>query len=250
MIHTALRNDLRLVYLHALPLDERQWDGLVNLFPIPAYAPRLYSFGTSLEIWARGVLDVVGGRERLIVVGNSIGGSCALEMARLAPERIATLVLVGTKAGHRPEPEFRDRFIAALERDPPAVVRRWVDELLAPECPIEVRERVHAIAQSQPIDDLVRGVRVFHTRPDATDVVASWNRPIVWVRGEFDRMHSAFSEFRKPQTLAKSSQKSDGMAHIQMRTVRNCGHYANLEQPHIFRQLLDDVLQFATSPVA
>jgi pimeloyl-ACP methyl ester carboxylesterase len=41
--------------------------------------------------------------DRLIVVGCSVGGSCALELAVAAPDRIAALVLIGTKAERRPD---------------------------------------------------------------------------------------------------------------------------------------------------
>jgi pimeloyl-ACP methyl ester carboxylesterase len=33
------------------------------------------------------------------IVGNSIGGSRAIEVARLVPERVRMIVLVGTKPG-------------------------------------------------------------------------------------------------------------------------------------------------------
>jgi pimeloyl-ACP methyl ester carboxylesterase len=151
MNHRAPTQERRIVFLHALPLDDKQWREESEFFAGEVYAPRLYAFGESLLEWARGVLDVLGSRERFIVVGNSIGGSCALEMARLAPNQIDALVLAGTKAAHRPEPEFCKSFISALERDPPTIVRRWVDDLLSSKCPASVRERVHLIAQSQPV---------------------------------------------------------------------------------------------------
>lgn len=64
--------------------------------------PNLYGLGESLEAWAGGVLDLVS-TGPLILVGSSVGGSCALEVARLAPDRVAAVALIGAKAGHRPK---------------------------------------------------------------------------------------------------------------------------------------------------
>jgi 2-succinyl-5-enolpyruvyl-6-hydroxy-3-cyclohexene-1-carboxylate synthase len=241
MSHTS-QKEMRLIFLHALPLDHRQWSELVNSFCIRGYAPRLYSFGDSLTDWAHGVLEIVGSRERLILIGNSIGGSCALEIARLAPDQVESLVLVETKAGHRPEPEFCDRFIAALERDPSTTVRRWVDELLWPLFPQDVRDRVHAIAQSQPVADLVRGVHAFHTRPDAADVAANWPNPLIWINGDADRVNIAFPELKQPRVGGGFSSTSGPRPIDQVYTVPNCGHFVNLEQPTIFRQILERLI--------
>lgn len=57
----------------------------------------------------------------VVVVGNSIGGSCATEVARLAPTKIKALVLCGTKPAHRPEPEIRDAALRILAGDGLAV---------------------------------------------------------------------------------------------------------------------------------
>jgi 8-oxo-dGTP diphosphatase len=44
------------------------------------------------------------------MVGNSVGGSCALEVALQAPDRVEVIVLIGANAGGRPEP-FRDEAV-------------------------------------------------------------------------------------------------------------------------------------------
>jgi pimeloyl-ACP methyl ester carboxylesterase len=68
--------------------------------------------GTTLEQWAQGVLALV--RNEPLVVGCSVGGSCALEVARAAPDQVRGIVLVGAKAGVRPDPAFRDKTIRLL----------------------------------------------------------------------------------------------------------------------------------------
>src|SRR3954471_20657956 len=105
---------IELVFLHAMPLNGAMWDRQQSLLPGHAHAPTLYGLGETLSDWARVVLDRVPG-DRLILVGNSVGGSCAMEMALLAEDRVAALVLVGAKAGHRPEPMLRRECLELLE---------------------------------------------------------------------------------------------------------------------------------------
>ena len=99
----SARAEPELLLLHALPLDGSMWAGQTELLPGSTYAPTLYALGDSVEEWAAEALKLVEG-DRLIVVGCSVGGSCALEVVVAAPDRIAALVLIGTKAAHRPDP--------------------------------------------------------------------------------------------------------------------------------------------------
>ena len=71
------------VLLHALPLDGSMWAEQQGLMPA-THAPTLYALGDTVSEWAAAVLSQVQGR-RLIVTGNSVGGSCALEMRRWHP---------------------------------------------------------------------------------------------------------------------------------------------------------------------
>jgi pimeloyl-ACP methyl ester carboxylesterase len=61
---------------------------------------------------AQGVLALVRNEPR--VVGCSVGGSCAREAARAAPDQVRDIMLVGAKAGVGPDPAFRDRAIRLL----------------------------------------------------------------------------------------------------------------------------------------
>ena len=83
------------VFLHALPLDSRMWSKqLASVAPLPTLAPDLYRLGNSLDEWSDGVVDEIDGDE-VILVGCSIGGSCALHIAERRPDQIAGVVLVG-----------------------------------------------------------------------------------------------------------------------------------------------------------
>ena len=69
---------MQLVLLHALPLDGRMWDAVQSILS-DTFAPTLYELGGSVQEWAHAILDECSDEE-LLVVGNSVGGSCALEV--------------------------------------------------------------------------------------------------------------------------------------------------------------------------
>src|SRR5205823_14075865 len=77
-------------------------------------APRLYGRGNRIADWARGILTEVAGD--FVLVGASMGGYCALEIARRAPERLRALVLAGSRVdADTPERlEGRARTIALI----------------------------------------------------------------------------------------------------------------------------------------
>jgi pimeloyl-ACP methyl ester carboxylesterase len=95
---------VKVLLLHAFPLDERMWgpqrDALRGHY---VSAPRLYGRGRTMDDWAASIADEADGE--LAVVGASMGGYCALALARRAPERVRGLLL----AGSRPDADSPDR---------------------------------------------------------------------------------------------------------------------------------------------
>ena len=94
----------------------------MNLLPDCTYAPDLYGLEDGVGAWASQVLRAVTS-DRLIVVGCSVGGSCALEIAAAAPDRVAALVLIGTKAAHRPDPVLEASVLRTVRED--GMERAW-----------------------------------------------------------------------------------------------------------------------------
>ena len=166
--------------------------------------------------------------EPLIVVGCSAGGSCALEVARAAPEQVAGLVLVGAKAGVRPDPALRDEAVALLSRHGmEAGWRTYWRPLFGPDTPAAVLAEARSMALGQDVEDVIGGVRAFHDRRDLTDVARAWPKPLVVISGALDRTPA-------PSTAAQVA----GGPNRQFHLVRNSGHYVNLERPHEFRDLV------------
>ena len=58
ILFPMIKNDLGLLFLHALPLDGEMWAEQMSLIPNHTYAPNLYDFGDDIKIWAQKSLDV------------------------------------------------------------------------------------------------------------------------------------------------------------------------------------------------
>jgi pimeloyl-ACP methyl ester carboxylesterase len=214
---------MTLVLLHPLPLDGSVWSEETRGLASHCIAPTLYDLGATIGDWAAGVLDLAGPGP-LVLVGNSVGGSCAIEVAHRAPDRVRAIVLIGAKAGHRPEPEFRDRALAFLAAHGMAAAwdEYWAP-LFAPNPDTDVVEHAKAIACAQPLDAVIRGVRVFHTRPDRAAFFASRAVPVFVVRGEYE-------------TIGRQHW-SDTDA-----VIAGAGHYVPVERPAALTAVLRDRL--------
>ena len=225
---------LRLILIHAFPLDDRMWSGQLGMASGEIETPTLYRLGDNLESWTDGVLKSIDDDDPLVVVGSSMGGSCALEMARQAPDRIAALVLVGTKAGHRPEPDLRDGIIDSLRNGGINSFWSWMkSELIGAQAEDRVIDRIKEIMLDQHNDDLIRAVRVFHGRPDLSDVVRLWEKPLLVICGDCDRTVSE----RKAVALAANAPLG------QMHVMRGCGHYMNMERPAEFNRVVSEFVR-------
>jgi len=204
---------MQLVFLHGFPLDGRMWGGQLDLLPGAVCCPTLYRFGNSIEAWATGVLESMEDAPA-IVVGSSMGGSCALQMARQQADRIEAIVLVGAKAGHRPEPALRDGYIDLLRRGGAAAMwARVGPDFFGPQADPRVIEEAKELALAQSAGNLIKAMEAFHGRADLTDVVASWQKPLLIIDG--DRFGSGSAE--KATAMARLA--PDGRAQIHKSTL-------------------------------
>lgn len=227
---------MKVVLLHALPFDGSMWDDTIGVLAAEAVAPNLFQLGESIEEWASALLDELG-TEKLILVGCSVGGSCALEVARAAPEQVAGIVLIGAKAGINPDPMLRDEAIRMLEtQGMKAAWRTYWLPLFAESTSATIKDAARTCAMQQAVGSIVNGVRAFHNRRDLSAFVARWDRPLIGVSGDRDFAPSP-SKLRQVATGAKR----------EFHLVPECGHYVNLEQPAAFDALLAEAIHSITA---
>jgi pimeloyl-ACP methyl ester carboxylesterase len=213
---------VKVVLLHAFPLDERMWD--LQLEALEGHDVETFNLydlgGNSIEGWAVGILQQAPGE--LAVVGASVGGYVGLAMARREPERIRGLLLAGSRADpDSPERRAaRDEAIRTLRKDG---IEAWAPTAPAPPPP------------ERTVDQLVRTLEALRDRPDATDVVRSFAGPL-WVAVGDDDPFLPLDEAREIVALAPNGR---------LEVFEGAGHFTNLEQPDRFNELLQEFLRAA-----
>jgi pimeloyl-[acyl-carrier protein] methyl ester esterase len=216
------------VLLHALPLDERMWEpNLEALAEHEVIAPRLYDLGSSMEEWARAVLERLEGL--FVVVGASMGGYCALALARLAPERVQGLVL----SGSRPDADSPERrtgradTIRQIQSEGAAGLWESMRPKLFPDdADPAVVERARLLALDQQPEGLVRAVEAIRDRGDSTEALRLLGHRAVVVLGDRD-------PFVAPDEVDAAD----------IRVLAGCGHLPSLQRPDEFNVILQEVLE-------
>ncbi|MGB0114165.1 MAG: alpha/beta fold hydrolase [Ilumatobacteraceae bacterium] len=221
---------MKLLLLHPLPLDGSIFSDSLRSLVDDCVSPTLYEHGDDLVGWARAALDAVGDGP-VVVVGNSVGGSCAVEVARLAPTKVEGLVLCGTKAGHRPEPDLRDEALETLGRQGLRVAwERYWRPLFGPDVSADAVEQGWRSTTRVGAESVASGVRAFHGRADREGVLEAWTGRVAFVNGEYDTHPDRYRRLADRLPL--------GSFHL----VGGVGHYVPLEAPDALTAVTAHVL--------
>jgi pimeloyl-ACP methyl ester carboxylesterase len=221
-----------IVFLHAFPFDPRMWGDL----PDGAEAPLLYDLGDTIDEWADAILERYDGP--LTLVGASMGGYVAYAIARRAPERVHALVTEGSRGQADPPGARRrreenievvrnDGIEALWERLRPLTFSADADPALV--------EQGRAWALERDSEELARALGAMRDRRDTTDVLKRLD-PQPWiVLGDLDQ-------------LARPGDFAGVLEPEQLRIVAGAGHLPSLERPQAWEALLQEFLEWATSP--
>ena len=239
-----------LLLVHAGIADRRMWDDQVDPFAEAGWTvvrADLPGFGETpppagpVALWAtlRDLLERLG-VDRAVVVGCSLGGRAAVDLALAAPERVRALVLVGSGlAGHRfQEPalfELWDRSEGALERGDHREAARveidtWVAGVDRPPEAVdpEVRRRVTGMlltAYAHGEADLEE------PDPPAAGRLGEITAPTLVVVGEHDR----------PDIQAMADALAAGIPGAERVVLDGAAHLPSMERPGEFNRV---VLEF------
>jgi 3-oxoadipate enol-lactonase len=212
---------VKVLLLHALPLDERMWEPQRHaLRDHDVVAPRLYERGRTMDAWAESIAAEVDGE--VAVVGASMGGYCALALARHFPERVRALLLVGSRPD-ADSPERRAGRADAIE----LIRREGADGLwrfMLPKLFADERNADPSLMHRDP-EDLIAAVEAIRDREDSTDLARTFDGPLEFVVGEHET-------FVQPGELAG----------FDIRVVAGAGHLVNIERPDELNAILQEFL--------
>lgn len=181
------------------------------------------SDGTSITGMARTLLKETDGD--IVAVGHSMGGRVALEMARMASDRIRGLVLANT--GHHPKREGeeikRQQMIDLGNRSIEELAQQWLPPMLDP---ARVGDQglighLHAMVLRAGSQVHERHIRALIDRPDASAYIADLRCPVLLVAARQD----GWSPIAQHQEIA------DAAPDTELVTIENAGHFAPVERP-------------------
>jgi 3-oxoadipate enol-lactonase len=236
------------VLVHGHPFDRSLWQPQVSALAdqFRVVAPDLRGFGespvtpgcVSLSEYANDVLDLLDHLDtpRAAVIGLSMGGLVAMELATSAPERCWALGLVATTAEPVTADERRIRLERAdqVERDGMQVVIDYMHTgLYGSRSTPAIRACVDAMMARAPARGAAAALRGRAQRPDYRPRLAALDLPAFVCTGSDDPWSNAavtaeiVAHLRNPQTLL----------------LEGVGHLPNLEADEAFNRGLIDFLR-------
>jgi len=204
---------VNVMLLHGWPVSERVWVPQVGALRDAGFdvsAPHLYGRGPSIDDWAAQLLRDLDGP--FLPVGASMGGYCALALARRAPERVVGMVLIGSRAD-------ADSF----ER------RRFRQELITE---LRAGYRPPLAEEDADLEHLAVAQEAMRDRLDLTGVSASFGGPLLVCIGDRDDIVS----------VDEARELADGALDGRLEVFPGAGHFVAVDQPDRFNEVL---LEFA-----
>jgi pimeloyl-ACP methyl ester carboxylesterase len=191
------------VFLHGFGEDARIWADFIPQFAwaeqpiVPSFAH--WTSAKSIADYAREILVSLPQDRKLTLVGHSMGGYIALEMAKLNPERIEKVVLLhSTALPDTAEKQInRDRTIEFLMKHGASVfIKSFVANLFAPDFVAKNRalmDQLIARYQDLGAEGLIAASRAMRDRADFTAFLRDTHIPFLFIHGDADPLISTDS---------------------------------------------------------
>lgn len=230
---------MTLLLIPGFMADATLWDAMTaDLAPFGPLVATDFSRGEDIESMAAAILG--DAPDRFIIVGFSMGGYVARELARIAPERVSALILIATSARGDAEELIRQRR-SALKAAPkafkglsrPAIVSSLHPDLATDEAMIT---RVRDMG-------LRLGGEVFHrqsamARAGDLDRLDEITQPTLIIAADADRLRGSEEAEELHRGIARST-----LIHIP-----DSGHMIPPEQPKALARVMREWLsQLPTS---
>ncbi|WP_346897968.1 alpha/beta hydrolase [uncultured Roseibium sp.] len=213
-----------LVLVPGLLSDDIVWQPLADAVAgrMSVYQANL-SGGDSISGMARGLLEKVRGD--MIVVGHSMGGRVAMEMAHIAPGRVKGLVLANT--GHGPkragEEAKRQAMIDLGHESMEKLADQWlppmIDERRVDDRDLMDKLRAMVLRANAKIHE--GHIQALVGRPNATSYLKDLNCPILLIAARQDRW-SPIAQHEEIEAATKNSE---------LAIIEDAGHFAPVERP-------------------
>lgn len=258
LYYEEVGNGMPIVFVHEFAGDHRSWEPQLRhfartyrclTFAARGFPPSDVPAEETAYSQDRAVADVAAvmdaaGIDQAFVVGNSMGGFCALHFALQHPQRCLGAVVAGCGYGAHPDKEatFREeseKVAVAFETEGPEAMSRWYGVGPArvqyqTKDPRGHAEHVRILAEHDPIGaaHTMRGVQ--KARPSLYAMIEQLSMcepPVLVVAGDEDN-GALETDLMLKRTIPRC-----GLA-----ILPKAGHVTNLEEPDLFNRHVQDFL--------
>jgi pimeloyl-ACP methyl ester carboxylesterase len=233
---------LPLVLIPGLLCDETVWSAQIAALR-QRHALTVVDHGELSSVIEMAHAVLLRAPQTFALAGHSMGGRVALQMMRLAPQRIARLALLDT--GHEArasgatgadETTKRHALLEIAEtQGMRAMAIEWArgmvhaDRLLD----AEFMNRIHDMIARKTLTQFAAQIHALLNRPNATDVLASISCPTLVLCGRQD----TWSPWSRHVEMAERIENSVLVG------IDHCGHMSPMEQPEAVNAALVDWLR-------
>ncbi|MFK4792479.1 alpha/beta fold hydrolase [Sphingobium sp. ZW T5_29] len=223
------------VFLPGLLCDSRVFAAQMRRFP-DAFV--IDGFGACDSIAAMARRVIATGPDRMSLLGHSMGARVALEVIRLAPERVERLALVstGTHMIRPGEAEKRHALLAlGQEQGAAALIDRWLPPMVAPARRADqaLIMPLHRMAVEVGIDTYAAQIAALLARPEVECLLPRIACPTLVAVGEDD-------EWSPPEQHRFIADRIPG-AHLKI--IAGSGHMLPVEAPDALNEAIADWLE-------
>ena len=178
---------------------------------------------------------------RFSLAGHSMGGRVALEVLRLAPERVERLALLDTgylplaggEAGERERAGRLALLALAREQGMRAMGRQWARGMVHPDrLDTPLFESILAMLERSSADQFAAQIQALLNRPDASALLPTIACPTLVLCGREDTWASV------AQHQALHGAIVAGHPVAQLEIVEHCGHMSTMEEPRAVGEAL------------
>jgi 3-oxoadipate enol-lactonase len=215
---------------------------------MPGYGHSAIVDPYSFESLAEECIELIDVLEpgRLVLLGHSMGGMVAQEVAARVPERLAGLVLVGTSAAFGKsdgawQRDFIEERTAPLDagRAMRELASQLVVQMMSPSASEGARREAIEVMSHVPPPTYRLALQALMGF-DRREQLASLKMPVLLIAGNDDRNAS-------PAVMTGMAER---MPHAQLICLEQCGHLLPIEQPDAFNAALIAFLRSLASAAA
>lgn len=236
LVYKIRGNGSPVMLIHGFGVDASIWDPLLERLEehFKFIIPDLPGIGDSerledgsMELYAEAIKAtlIAAGEEKAVIIGHSMGGYIALALAQNSPEIFSGLGLFHSSAVEDDEEKRSGRTKTAEfinEHGSAAYMRTAVDNYVSDEEKhANLLKDLLEKAAKFDAETMTQQVLAMRERPDRTNILKEFKKPVLFVIGSDDKLMPAESLLEQVSLAEK----------VQVSVLKESGHLGMLEEP-------------------